>query len=219
MFGCIGRLGCLFVIAVLGAAGWYTQDAWLPKVRARFTSSPPPVSASGWEPLTAEGAARGRAAVEKLTRKDGPVYVNVGAGDLAAFVLDSVLHGFSPAATGAVALARDDRLYLRAQVSVADLGGPGMLGPLSSVLDGKQEFTIRGRLEVLGPGRAQFRVEEIDLKELRLPSAAIPRLVGRIAAKSRDSTIAADAIPVRVPMDLADVRVGNGRVTLYKALP
>jgi hypothetical protein len=220
MFGCLGRLGCLIVLALAAAVGWLTQDSWLPKVRARLLSAPPVTTSSAkWEPLTAEGADRARAAVAKLSLRNGPVYVNVAAGDLAAFVLDSILHGFSPAATNAEAMARDDRLYLRAQVSVSDLGGPKTLGPLSAMLEGKQELALRGRLEVLKPGRAQFRVDEVALKELKLPVALIPRLVARIGMSGRDASVAADAIPVRVPAELADVRVGRGRITLYKAVP
>ncbi len=220
MFGCIGRLGCLIVLALAAAVGWLTQDAWLPKVKARFLSAPPPrASVTQWEPLTVEGAGRAREAVAKLAHRNGPVYVNVAAGDLAAFVLDSVFHGFSPAAGNAEALARDDHLYLRAQVSVADLGGPKTLGPLSSVVEGKQEMSLRGRIEVTSPGHAQFRVDEIALKDLKLPAAAIPRLIDRFAARHRDSTVAADAIRLNVPKELADVRIGKGRIPLYKTVP
>jgi hypothetical protein len=220
MFGCLGRLGCLIVLVLAAAVGWFTQDSWLPRVKARLMSVPPATTSTAkWEPLTAAGADRARAAVAKLSLKNGPVYVNIAAGDLAAFVLDSVLHGFSPTATNAEAMARDDHLYLRAQVSVADLGGPKTLGPLSGMLEGKQELSLRGRLEVLKPGRAQFRVDQVALKELKLPAAMIAQLVGRIGIRGRDSSVAGDAIPVRVPAELADVRVGKGRVTLYKAVP
>ncbi len=220
MFGCIGRLGCLLVIAVVGAIGWFTHDWWWPKVRAQFVTAPPAATATAkWESLTPEGADRARRAVEQLSQRNGPVFVNIASGDLAAFVLDSVLHGFSPAATDAHVLARDEHLYLKAQVSVADLGGAKALGPLASMVSGKQEMTVRGKLEVLRPGRAQFVVDEISLGELKLPSAAIPQIVGRIAVAQRDSTISPSAIPVHVPKELADVRVAKGKVTLYKTVP
>jgi hypothetical protein len=220
MFGCLGRLGCLLVLIVVAAVGWFTHDWWWPKVRGYVAAAPPAATASStWEPLTAEGAARAREAVSQLEHRNGPVFVNIGAGDLAAFVLDSVLHGLSPEATDAKAMARDERLYLRAQVSVADLGGPKTLGPLSGMVSGKQELTVRGKLEVLRPGHAQFLVDEILLGELKLPAAVIPRLVGRIRTGARDSTIAPAAIAVHVPRELADVRVAKGKVTLYKVVP
>jgi hypothetical protein len=219
MFSCLGRLVSLALLLLVAAAGWLTRDTWLPKLRARFVATPPPVAASQWEPLTPEGAARGRTAFDRLTEKNGPVYVNLAAGDFAAAVLDSLVHGFSAAATDAEALARDDHLYLRAQVSVADLGGPNVLGPLTGAVSARQQLTVRGRIEMLKSGRAQFRVDEIALGELKLPAAVIPRLASRIGVKDRDAAIAADGIPFHVPRTLADVRVGKGRVTLYKNVP
>ena len=219
MFSCLGKLVFLVAVLALAALAWLTQDSWLPMVRARFIAAPPVFAEAKWEPLTAEGAARGRAVFEKLAEKNGPVYLNVAAGDFASFVLDSVVHGFGKGAAGAEAIVRDDRLSLRAEVNISDLGGPNALGPLSSVVYGRQELTVRGRFEVLKPGRAQFRVDEITIGQLKLPGAVIPRLLGRIAMKGRDGTIAADALPVRVPRTLGDVRVGKGHVTLYKNVP
>ena len=219
MFSCLGRLGCLVILALVAAVGWFTRDAWYPTARERIFGGAPPAAAGTWEPLTPEGAARGRTAFETLRNKNGPVFVNLSAGDFASFALDGVLHGLSPDAAGVEALARDDRLYLRARVSVADLGGPKTLGPLSSLLEGKQELTVRGRVEVLGPGHAQFRIDEVSLKDLKLPAAIIPRLLARVGPKDHDSTTAEDAIPVRVARELADVRVARGRVTLYKNVP
>jgi hypothetical protein len=219
MFSCLGKLGCLVVVLALAALAWLTQDAWLPKLRARLATAPPAVAEAKWEPLTAEGAARGRAAFEKLTEKSGPVYLNVSAGDFASFVLDSVVHGFGKGAAGVEAIVRDDRLYLRAEVNVSDFAGPNALGPLSGVVYGRQELTVRGRFEVLKPGHAQFRVDEISIGELKLPGALIPKLIARIAMNERGGTIAADALPVRVPRTLGDVRVGKGHVTLYKNVP
>jgi hypothetical protein len=219
MFSCLGRLGCLVIALVIAAAAWFTRDSWYPRVRARFVAAPPAAASANWEPLTPEAAARGRTAFESLLKKNGPVFVNLTAGEFASFVLDDVVHGFSPGATEAEALTRDDRLYLRAQVSVADLGGPKTLGPLSSLVEGKQEFTVRGRIEVLRPGLAQFRVDEVALKDLKLPTAIIVKLIARVAIKDRDSTVADDAIPIRVARELADVRIGKGRVTLYKNVP
>src|ERR1019366_1207540 len=113
MFSCLGKLVLVVLVLALAAFAWLTQDAWLPKVRARFVAAPPAVAEAKWEPLTAEGAARGRAAFEKLTEKNGPVYLNVAVGDFASFVLDSVVHGLGNGAAGAEAIVRDDRLYLR----------------------------------------------------------------------------------------------------------
>lgn len=221
MFGCLGRLGCLLVLAVAAAIGWFTRDSWYPKLRARIVAAPPvPVAAAAkWEPLTADGSARARLAVGKLSSKDGPVYVDVAAGDLAAYALEPALRLLSHDSSGAEALARDDRLYVRAMVNIADLVDAKSLGPLSSMIGGRQEVTVRGQLVVVSPGHAQFLVDQIALKDLKLPAPLIDEIVGRIRPADRNPATPKDAIPVSVPRELADVRVAKGHVVLYKSIP
>jgi hypothetical protein len=221
MFGCLGRLGCLLVLAVAAAIGWFTHDMWYPKLRARLGGPKPVATASSakWEPLTAEGSARARLAVAKLSARNGPVYVDVPVGDLAAYALDPALRDLHSDSVGAEALARDDRLSVRAKVNLADLIDVKALGPLASAVGGKQEITVRGRLEVVSPGHAQFRVDQIALKELQLPEALIENIVGRIRTKDRTASTPKNAIPVHVPLELADVRIAKGHVVLYKSVP
>jgi hypothetical protein len=221
MFGCLGRIGCFLVLAVVAAAAWFTHDFWYPKLRARLGGAPVVVSTSAakWEPLTPEGSARARLAVGRLSTKNGPVYVDVGAGDLAAYALDQALRDLSRDSTGAEAMARDDHLLVRATVNVADLADAKALGPLTSMIGGKQEITVRGKLEIVSPGHAQFRVDQIMLKELQLPEALIEQIVGRIRKQDRTTTTPKNAIPVRVPLELADVRIAKGHVVLYKSVP
>ena len=171
------------------------------------------------EPLTPDGAARARLAGARLSVKNGPVYIDVAAGDLAAYALEHAMRDLSHDSTGISALARDDRLYLRAMVNVAELADAKSLEPVTSMLGGKQEVTERGRLEVVSPGHAQFRVDQIALKELQLPAALIEKIVARIEPKERDAATPKDAIPVRVPRELANIRVAKGHVVLYKSVP
>ena len=54
------------------------------------------------------------------------------------------------------------------------------------------------------------------------PSAPNPfaqRLVARVRQVEVPDGVAADAFPIPVPDYLGDVRVGRGRVTLYRATP
>jgi hypothetical protein len=78
---------------------------------------------------------------------------------------------------------------------------------------------VRGKLEVVSPGHAQFRVDQIMLKELTLPQTLVEQIVSRIRSKERTATTPKDAIPLRVPLELADVRIAKGHVVLYKTVP
>jgi hypothetical protein len=241
MIGCLVRLFMAMVFGAILAVGYMTRDAWLPKLKGEITSSAPAENAKGatkipprgagasvsmtgaapeqWEALTPEAAARGRAAIADLNRKNGPVFVTMSGGDLAAFAVDSILRKSGAAKAGTQVFVRDDQIYVRGLVSAADLGGPKTLGPLTSLVTGKQQMTVRGKVEVLRPGMAQFRVDEIAVGDLKLPSAMIPKIVQRVEKKLRDPTIATNGIPLRVPKELADVRVAKGRITLYKSVP
>jgi hypothetical protein len=46
----------------------------------------------------------------------------------------------------------------------------------------------------------------------------IPRLIRNAAQGTRPEGIADDALPLQIPPYIADVRVKNGKVTLYKAV-
>ncbi len=108
---------------------------------------------------------------------------------------------------------------------------------IGATRDRRDTLLLVGTLEPVREGLAQFRVQEVRLRGVDVPARAIPTLVGAIRreATRRDTsrasarggrtsglvptdTLAADALPVPLPASIADVRVANGRLTLYKAV-
>jgi hypothetical protein len=75
-----------------------------------------------------------------------------------------------------------------------------------------------GELEVVRPGLGQFRVREIKLGSLSLPAQLIPRLVRELDRGDRPEGVAAGALPLRLPPTVGDIRVGKGKITLYKTV-
>ena len=73
-----------------------------------------------------------------------------------------------------------------------------------------------GTLRVVRPGVGEFDVKEASLRDFKVPAGMIPRLVGRVA-RNRPDGVAPSGIPLRIPQHVGDVRVANGRVTLYRA--
>jgi hypothetical protein len=69
---------------------------------------------------------------------------------------------------------------------------------------------------VIRPGLSEFQVREIKLRDFKVPPGAVPRLLQQIEHGARPEGVAPDAIPVTTPTSLGDVRIANGRVTLYK---
>jgi hypothetical protein len=217
----------LLVLAACAAVGWFTRDTWYPRVRKQLHMAPPAatspavtaVPAEKWESLTRDGAARARDAIATLQKRSGRVYVDVAAGDFAAYAIGPAIQELSHDSVGAEAFARDEHLNVRAMVNVADLADATALGPLATMLNGRQQVTVSGRFEVLGTGRAEFIVDGLAFKELKLPSALIEKIVGRLEVKGRTAGMPKNAIPVMIPHELADVRIAKGHIVLYKSVP
>ena len=76
-----------------------------------------------------------------------------------------------------------------------------------------------GAFRVVKPGLSEFKVREIKLRDFKVPTGAIPRLLQQINKGKRPEGIAEDALPVTTPKSLGDVRIANRQVTLYKTTP
>ena len=209
------KIGCLVVLLVLAVALWLTRGRWLPIVRGTRTGTT--ASADGvWEPVTPAGAERARLAIDGLAGKTGPVFANLRAGDVASYVFVALRRELPPSAENVAATVIGDRLYVRADIKLTDVGGTEILGPLAGFLSDRETMLMGGTFEVLRPGLAEYHVQELKLRELAIPTRMIPRLVQRIGHGSRPVGVAPDALPLLVPEQIGDVRVGRGRVTLYK---
>lgn len=206
------KLGCLALLALaLVAAGvWYFFQR---PGRTTETVSTSPV----WEPLTTEGAERARRSVQALSRPQGPVFANLRGADLASYVFDELSKQLPPSAQNLEAAVIGDRLHVRALVDLNDFGGAGALGPLAAMLGDREPVEFGGTLELVRPGLAQYRVKVLRLRELWVPARMIPRLTQRVARGTRPPGLAADGLPLEIPTSIADVRIGEGRVTLYKS--
>lgn len=217
MFGCLRNIGCLVVVALLAVALWFTRARWLPLVSGDRPAEK--ASAEGvWEPVSRAGAERARQAIQGLGTRSGPVYVNLGPGDVASYVFLALQRELPPSAQNVAAAVIGDRLYVRADIALSDVGGAEVLGPLASFLSDKETMMFGGTFAVVRPGLAQFHVKELKLRELAVPAKMIPRLLQRVARGSRPEGLAPDALPLVVPEQIGDVRVGRGKVTLYKSV-
>ncbi len=217
MFGCIRRLGCLLLLAALAVAAFLLRDRWWPS-RDSTTASKAAAETPIWELLTPEGAERGRRAVASLEGPAGPVFVNLSGGDLASYVFTGIAKQLPPSARDVRAAVIGERLYVKALIAMSDVGGPAVLGPLASFLADRDTVTLGGSFEMVRPGLAQYRVQEIRLRELGVPRKLLPRLVGQLRRGSLPEGVSGDALPLVVPGYIGDVRIARGRVTLYKTV-
>ena len=213
MFGCFRAVGCLVVAAAVGVGAYATRDAWLPAVTGR-PSAPPPL----FERITEDRRNHARTAVASLERSSGPVFINLSAAEVAALVLAQAGTRLPAIVDRGEAAVQGDQLTVRAMIDLSEFRGIAALGPLGALLDARQRVALTGGLEIIEPGRAQFLVNEVRVGDLLVPPQAIPPLIAQLDRAPRRRGVAANGIPFPVPPFVGDVRVGKGRVTLYKSV-
>ncbi|HEY0931662.1 MAG TPA: hypothetical protein VGE27_17195 [Gemmatimonas sp.] len=208
-----------------------------------------PTAGSGPTSATSRVAALNRT-LAPLRSKTGPAYVSLSASQVVG-VLTPLVQQLPPSAKSVQLALEGDQLLVRAVVSLRDFAGSGTIGTvLGGALDGTDTLYVAGPIEPVQPGLAQFRLRELRLKGIDVPSRLIPPLVRKLrqqgerrvreqlAAQARSergatsagktvdpdrlidlSALADDGLPIPLPASVSDVRVVNGKLTLYRATP
>ena len=222
MKGCFRRAGCLVLIIVI-AAVWY----WYARVdRPASPRTASEVSATtgatltntGWEPLTIPDAERGKAAVDGLAQRSGQVFANLTPAEAASYIFLVVAKQLPPSAKNVEAAIKGDRLYVRSEVELKDFGGAGQLGSLGFLLGSRDSVLLGGTIQMLKPGLGQFLVQQVKLGRLDVPQSLIPRLIVQLKKGKTVAGIAPDGLPMVMPSYISDVRIANGKITLYKSV-
>jgi hypothetical protein len=223
MKGCFRRAGCLVLIIALVAL-WY----WYARVERPAPSTKPAAGTAatagtsaantGWEPLTTVDAERGRIAVEALAKRSGPVFANLTPGEAASYIFLVVAKQLPPSARNAEAAITGDRLYVRSEVELKDFGGTSQLGALGMLLGSRDSVLLGGTIHMLKPGLAEFRVQEVKLGRLDVPQNLIPRLITQMKRGKKVEGISPNGLPMVMPSYISDVRIADGKITLYKSV-
>ena len=158
--------------------------------------------------------------VASLTRKNGPAFVTLGAGDLAALAGSGLRKQLPPSVSDLQLALEGNQLLARAMVDVSEIAGDGTLGALlGTALSGRDSVRLAGTVEPLRTGMAQVHIVGMRLKGIDVPPRLIPTFLKALRRGPRVEGLAADALVLPLPRSVADVRIANGRLTLYKALP
>lgn len=219
MFGCLRRIGCLFVLCIAAVAAYLGRDRWLPYVPWLKSMPRATAAADGvtWEPVSDEAAARARRAVESLGRRTGPVFVSLPPGDLASYFYIALAQQLPPSADSIEATTIGNRMYVRAVIALDDFKAADALGPLSGFVGRRERLRMGGTFAFVRSGLAQFLVEDVRLGELPIPRGGIPKLLRQIRRGSMPPGVAENGLPFVVPPYVADARVADSKITLYKS--
>jgi hypothetical protein len=210
--GCIARIGCLILLVVLACVAWLTRDRWFPRVTHHT-----PVTAAApvptWEPLSDAGAARTRQALTRLSKPQGKAFETLSGSDVVSYVFQELARQMPPGTDSVRAEVDGDQVRLRASVELAQLGGVGALGNL---LGGRKDIELSGTLRVVRAGLGEFQVHAVTIGAVTLPASAVPELVRHFARGARPAGLSDSGLPLPLPNYIGDIRVANGKITLYK---
>jgi hypothetical protein len=219
MKGCLKGAGCLVIIILLVAVWYFYARVESPAaVTAPVTATTATSVSSGWHPLTAADAERGRLAVQSLERQSGPVFANLTPAEAASYIFLVVAKQLPPSAKNAEASITGDRLYVRSEVELKDFGGAKSLGPLGMLLGDRDSVRLGGTINMLRPGVAEFLVQEVKIGKFEVPTALIPRLLAQMKKGKTVEGVSQNGLPMVMPPYISDVRISNGKITLYKSV-
>jgi hypothetical protein len=148
------------------------------------------------------------------------VFANLTGSDAASYIFLAATKGaLPPSAQNASAAVLGDRLYVKANIVLSDIGGRKVLGPLASLLADRDSVKLGGSMNVIHPGLGQFVVQDVKIGTLAIPSALIPALVGQIRRGTIPAGVVQNGFPMPLPNYISDIRIANGRITIYKNTP
>jgi hypothetical protein len=214
---CLGRILVLALVAIAAVALWITRDSWLRYLPGSHRATA--VVERTWEPLSPQAAARGQQAIDALNARSGPVFTNLKGAEVASYIFERAGAALPAASDSAEAAVIGDALYVRAVVPMKAVAASGALGPFGGLLNDREPLTLGGTFHVIRPGLSEFQVREVKLRDFKVPTRIIPNLIRQLDRDPRPEGVSPNGIPVKTPPTLADVRIANNRVTLYKTLP
>ena len=238
--GCLTRIGCLGIAAVGAAAAYALYGDRVPSTFTRAAKSAATTvgdqvvkgakavhvpraqdidSARGVVWAMFDDAPNGNIeALRTLGTKSGPAFVTVTARDLASMLVVGMSRALPRSATNTQLAFLDDEILVRGVVDLRDFAGDGAVGALlGTAVTGRDTLRLAGTLDVLRPGTALYRVRSIRLRGIGLPSPMIPSVLRQFTRPAGTDSVPANALRLSIPRAIADVRVANSRVTLYKA--
>ena len=176
--------------------------------------------AGAWEPLSQPNGVKGERAVGSLGQRSGPVFANLTASEAASYIFLAASKGqLPPSAQSISSSIIGDRLYVRTTLALNELGAKKVLGPLAGMLSERDSVLLGGTMKVIRPGLGQFLVEDVKLGALKVPSPLIPSLVAQMRRGVVPAGVAQNGFPMPLPDYISDIRIANGRITVYKNTP
>ena len=148
----------------------------------------------------------------QLSQPRGPVFQTLSGADVASFAFRELAKRV-PAADSIQTRVVGDRITMRAVVKTSELQG---IGGVVGLLGDREPVELTGTMRVVHPGLGEFQVQEAKIRGIGIPHGMIGTIIDRFDKSPRRDSVSADALPLPLPLYVGDIRVANGKITLYK---
>ncbi len=191
------------MLLVVGLGGaWFARDLWWERAFGRPARPEP-----GWKSPAPDSVL-----IRRVARSSGDAFIALGAEDLA-----TLLEGGAGAAlTDPRAAIVGDQVRLRGRLRVRDLPSLERAGPLADLLTGEPEIEVAGRPALMEKGIGGIQVTDLRVGGVQVPRNLRDALVTRLAGLPGVTSAAPGGIRFSVPPWVGDVRVTNGKLTVYR---
>jgi hypothetical protein len=222
--GCFRRLGCLVFLALSVGVAWVTSDRWRPLLPTWVPGTLAPKAIinapdSAWAPVTAAGATRAERSLAALGDRSAMVFTALHPAEFAGYVLMDLAGRLPPNGDSTQAAVIGNQLSIRTSLDIRALGGSDAWGPLAAVMGKRATLSFAGSFDIIRPGVAEFRVQQLWLHDLPVPGPLIPRVLRKVESGPHPTGLATNALLVNVPSYVADIRATGGRILIYKSVP
>jgi hypothetical protein len=218
------------LLILLAAAAWLTRDRWspwIPRARAWIGAGPHAARArpdsvlatTDWQSVTPGGESHAERLLLALGERGSPPYTMLLPSDFAAFMLMDIAGQVPPSSDSTEAAIVDRALAVRTSLDIKALGGRSAFGPIGAVLADREPMTLAGTFDVVRPGVAEFHVRRMSVHGLPVPTPLIPDLVRKFDGGQHPAGLASDALLLNVPRYVADIRIVESRIAIYRTIP
>jgi hypothetical protein len=213
----LAGVGCLTLLVIGGALGWHYRGQIAGLYHSfrgdrRGAETPPAASAPATGRPTAEALEAARAKWDEMARQDGPAYVRLTPGELAALITQGLGAPGRAALDSIEVTLAEDRFTLRANLKM-DLVGKGLLGPLAGAFGPREPVSVSGPARVGAVGAVAWEPDSFVIRSFPLPQSAVPALVNRLTGRPDG------VVPIRVPSTVGDLHIRPDGVTFYRRTP
>jgi len=210
MRGCLAvpfRLAGVLLLGVVLYFGWLERDR-IASFWHRMADRPTPGAEGATGRPTDASLGSAREKIDSLNgwRADSVVLTASEMASLVAAGLDSLVRSDLDSLVVTLGV---ERIAVAGQIRTAGLPRD-MLGPVAGALDAWEPVRGAGPVEVIGVGRAAWRVDAFQVRDFDFPREMVPRIVGQVAGKPSDSVLG-----IVIPAGIGRVRVHPEGVTLY----